>query len=176
MITVRAAHHLEAAGDATRRFADDPGAWLPPPADVYGPATWVVGLRAGPIHRNVAVSIGPVWQRGSTAWRALRWEPVEDGSEVLPLESLLPVFVGEIGIVRSDARQTAELRLQGSYAPPGGIAGALADHAGLHRVAQHTADRLVEEVAQRLGASLDAPAMGPVATGTVGPHLGARRP
>ena len=178
MIQVRGTHRIPLSPATIDVFTGDPQQWLPGPAFLHGPQTWTVEMRAGPIHRAVALSVGRVWRHGETAWRALRWEPVEDGSELLPLESLLPVFVGELGIVPI-AADHAELRLRGTYAPPGGLAGAVADHAGLHRVAERTVNRLLEDIAARLpsggGQGTDRPD-GPVTLGTVGPEPRAPRP
>lgn len=144
-------------------LGSDPAGWLPPPARPRGLDRWTVELVAGPMTRAVACRVGGVWRVGPAAWRSIAWQPEPEPDEVLAFQRALPVFSGEIGVIRAQPGDGGEvgdggaggvdqavLTLHGSYTAPGGRVGAAADAAGLHRAARATAVRFVADVADRL--------------------------
>ncbi|HEX2027972.1 MAG TPA: hypothetical protein VHF25_08240 [Nitriliruptorales bacterium] len=127
-------------------FDSDPGGWLPAVRRL-GPSAWRVELRFRGLSRPVRCEVGDAWIIGDTTWRTLRWVPLSDPNEGLPLERVLPTFSGELGLHHAD---TATLVLTGTYDVPLAAAGELADAALLNRVARHTGDSFLREVARRL--------------------------
>lgn len=93
--------------------------------------------------------VGTPWASTNTLWRSLSWEPLraEDAGGDRPVRHL-PVFDGELGLFVAGDR--ASLAIEGRYRAPGGPVGAVLDGLALHRVAQRTANRLMEDVATRL--------------------------
>lgn len=132
----------------TDTFLDDPARWLPAPALHRGPAAWIVNLDAGALHREVRLELGQARLMLNGLRRPVRWKPADD-QHLIPLEAFLPSFTGELRLVHVRANE-AELRLVGSYRPPGGLAGGLLDRTALHRVAEATARHFLEAVAQKL--------------------------
>jgi hypothetical protein len=125
-----------------RTFAGSPAEWLPAPASELSAGWWLVDLAAGPLHHEVRCHVGTTWEDATGLWRLLVWRP--EGSSA----HMLPALEGVIGL-RTEAG-LATLILDGRYRPPGGRAGAMADAAGLRRVAQSTAHRFVTDIAGRI--------------------------
>ncbi len=128
-------------------FRGDPGQWLPQPAEDAGLERWLLRLDVGRFSRPVLASVGPPWQLGEMTWRVLSWEPLGEDGESLPLDRVLPVFHGEIGLREVDS---PTLVMQGAYDPPLGRMGRQLDSALLHRLADRTVRELVVAVAKRL--------------------------
>ncbi len=128
-------------------FRGSPGQWLPQPAEDAGLERWLLRLDVGRFSRPVLASIGPPWQLGEMTWRVLSWEPLGEDGEPLPLDRVLPVFHGEIGLREVDS---PTLVMQGAYDPPLGRMGRQLDTALLHRLADRTVRELVVAVAKRL--------------------------
>jgi hypothetical protein len=72
---------------------------------------------------------------------------IEIGWQSSSLAPLFPVFAGQLTLT------SAELRLEGFYAPPGGEFGAALDRAFLNIAARGTARWFLERTAEVLGAS-----------------------
>ena len=123
--------------------------WLSEGARRVGPGTWILPLRLGPFTRSVRIEIGSAISRGNGVWRSVRWEPVSEAGDPLPLERLLPRFAGEIGLVRTDLGSS--LVLEGDYEVPLGVVGEAIDAFALKRAARVTGTRLLGEIASRLG-------------------------
>jgi hypothetical protein len=130
------------------RLAGDPGRWLPEPARQRGLERWTVALAAGPAHRPVSCHVDTPWRIGEAVWRSVTWDPVDDPDDMVPVARALPVFRGEVG-VRPDESGVA-IVLRGSYTPPAGGLGTVADAAGLRRVAEATIEWFLDEVTSRL--------------------------
>ncbi len=144
---------LPASGNAqalARAFAGDPQRWLPD-ARREGVDTWRIRVHAAGLSRAVVVTVGDVWQAGSTRWRTMRWDPVLDDGQPGAIDRVLPSFDGELGLgrIRPGA---CTLVLDGRYAPPGGAVGAALDTVALHRVARWTTERLLADIAAGLSA------------------------
>jgi hypothetical protein len=133
---------------ADAAFRGDPGAWLPVPARRRGGERWTVTLRAGPLSRSVACTVGPVWEVAGTAWRRLGWQPESERGDPLPVAGLLPVLDGEIGLARENGRVV--LLINGTYTPPVGILGKILDRLAGRRVAHATARAFLRAAASAL--------------------------
>ncbi|MFA9445497.1 hypothetical protein [Egicoccus sp. AB-alg6-2] len=128
-----------------RAFLDEPVRWLPEAR--LGPAGLLSTVRAGGMARSVLVRVGAPWVVGSTHWRSLRWDPLNE--EAGRPDRLLPAFDGELGLhVLGTGRVT--LILDGRYVPPGGSVGAALDGVALGRLANRSLERFLEDLAQRL--------------------------
>ncbi|MDX1620827.1 MAG: hypothetical protein R3320_07550 [Nitriliruptorales bacterium] len=139
----------EADPDATiARFLDDPGTWLPEPARRAGADHWRVALRGAGLTRDVEISIDDTWRSGAAVWRRIRWTPVAEEGDVLPLEKLLPGFQGDLGVVRHG--EELSLVLAGGYEVPASFLGAAADAAGLNRVARKTGTQFLADIRSAL--------------------------
>jgi hypothetical protein len=144
---------LPLAGDVpalTAAFEADASRWLPD-ARRDGGDRWLLTVRAGALSRTVRALVGAPWRAGTTSWRAISWDPVGHDGEAGSLERFLPSLDGELGL-HVDAAGGATLILDGRYQPPGGPLGAAADAVALHRVARHTVERFLEQVAAGLSA------------------------
>lgn len=130
-------------------LAGDPGVWLPPPAEASGPDGWIVVLRAGPARHAVLCGVGASVDDTGNLWRPLAWNP--HGALGRLVDRALPDFVGELGLLQGDS---PTLVLTGGYQPPGGQVGTAGDIAGLHLLAEVSARRFLEDVSQRLRASV----------------------
>jgi hypothetical protein len=138
---------------AEAAFRSDPGDWLPLPARRRGLGQWTVTLHGAALSRTVACRLGNPWVVREGVWRSLAWHPEAEREDAVPFERLLPSFRGEVGLELEDGAVLVHLR--GRYHPPGGLVGAAADSA-LQRVANSTAQRFVDEVAERLSAPHEA--------------------
>lgn len=133
---------------ASRLFVSDPGRWLPEPGRRRGVDQWTVALTAGRVHRRISCGVGSVWQLGDDVWRTITWQAVPQDDEPLPAELALPTLRGELGLVAGDGGPV--LVLDGTYRPPAGVFGAVADKVLLHRIADATAGAFLAAVAHRL--------------------------
>ncbi|GGI05039.1 hypothetical protein [Egicoccus halophilus] len=134
-------------------FLDEPLRWLP--QGRRHERGLVSTLRAGGMAKSVLVQVGSPWVVGSTHWRSLRWDPIneDDGRP----ERLLPAFDGELGLhVLGPGRVT--LILDGRYVPPGRSVGAALDGVALGRVAQRSLERYLEDLAENLQTAVPTPA------------------
>lgn len=125
------------------RITDDPGTWLPAPARPSGQQTWIATLRVGPLHRQVAITVGSVVVDGNRRTRLITWRPGERPGDVLPFEVLLPSFTGEL-VAEND-----ELRVVGTYEPPAAWLGQVADVA-LRNAATHTVRHLLHDIVEAM--------------------------
>ncbi len=144
---------LPVSGDANalaRAFASNPQRWLPEPRR-EGVDTWRIRVHAAGFSRAVVVTVGDVWQAGSTCWRTVRWDPLLEDGQPGTIDRVLPSFDGELGLGRLRPG-ACTLVLDGRYAPPGGAVGMALDTVALHRVARWTAERLVADVAAGVSA------------------------
>jgi hypothetical protein len=123
------------------------------------------------VTRRVEVELGPVLRYPSRTTLALRWRPLgRTGSTLLPdLDADLEI--GPLGPERT------QLSLSGSYHPPLGQFGRLADRMVMHRVAEATVKDFLDRVGRALlerapsvAASSPAPKAG--AQGGPGPSTG----
>lgn len=137
------------------RLTGSPAVWLPGTARPTGPETWGVTLHYRRMSRSVTCRVGPAWSVAGTLTRTIAWEPLPEDGDVLPLERLLPSFEGHLEL-HGTSTTGAVLVLSGTYEPPGGVAGSLATMTVLHRVAEATATRFLEEVAVGLSATVPA--------------------
>lgn len=81
--------------------------------------------------------------RGDTAVLTFRWEATGTGAD------LFPVLDADITLTPAGDDATL-LRLDGSYRPPLGAAGAILDRAVMHRVASATIRSLLRQISQAL--------------------------
>jgi len=149
------------AAEVTARLCEAPATLLGHPAPEAGRSApnerhllplnvRVAGVR---FDRTAAVGFGPLVEE-------------DDGSRLLPLwweaaehPGLFPTFAGGLEIRPVDGG--TELRLEGQYRPPFGIAGRLVDRTVLNRAATASLETLLDDLASRL-APAD-PAIGPAA-------------
>lgn len=85
------------------------------------------------------VDIGPLRHEGNALWMDISWRAAG-------LTPLFPVFAGRL------VWAAGELMLDGHYAPPGGGVGAVADRLLLNVAARATGRRLLERIAEVMGA------------------------
>lgn len=133
-------------------FASDPANWLPSPRRDRTEPQFAVPVRAGGIERTVRTDVGDAWQRGTTLWRSLDWDPVSGSGTDGGINRFLPSFRGEIGL-HANSDTSATVILDGEYDPPGGVVGSAVDAVGLRRVARATITRFAADVAERLTAA-----------------------
>lgn len=139
------------ASELVERFASDPHLWMPPPASGRGRDRWTVQLRIGPAHRFVLLRLGQPWRIGAAVWRACSWAPQSEEHDVVDATSWLPSFSGTIGA--EPGSNGIRLVLHGTYVPPQGRVGALADALLFRRLAHRSAIHLLQEVAAQLTAT-----------------------
>lgn len=137
---------------AIRTFTSGPGVWLPEPAELVGPATWVISLHAGMLVRRAECTVGNVWSREGSVARRVRWTPIGTESDLLEAEQLLPGFEGSVRLTPGEDMHVA-LELEGHYDPPGGVLGVVLDAALMHGVARSTAKRFLQDIGEKLAAS-----------------------
>ena len=133
-------------GDHGAVFRGSPESWLPAPRHI-GPGRWRVALGVGGIQRFVQCSVGDPWTTRDGVKRRLRWEPLPEESDVLPVEKLLPSLDGELFLVGPPA--TPSLLLTGEVDVPLGWLGEAVDAVLLGRMAQVSAAAFLQEVAER---------------------------
>ena len=144
----------EIAGDADtlrRIFAGDAGTWLPEPARRAGLDRWTVTVSAGRLSRQVACHVGDAWTVGDALWRPIAWYPRAEPGDVVPIERWLPTMHGQIGLRAGDRHH--RLVFEVTYDPPAGPVGHVADAAAGHLVATATAERFLDDLAERLAAA-----------------------
>lgn len=133
--------------EAVALLAGDPARWLPAPGEPAGNA-WRVTLDAtGAVstalaQRAALVELQPLERLTDRAWRRLWWSDEAAGRG-------LPVLEGDLEL-EALLGGRSWLALVGSYQPPGGFIGGLADAAAGHRVAEACVRRFVLDVATRL--------------------------
>lgn len=132
--------------DVVAAFEGDPGELLPG-AEPQGKGVWRIELRGAGFTREVDVRLGDVWSWGNARWRSMTWEPGPLPGDVVPVDKLLPRFVGELGL----QLETDCLVLTGAYDPPLRTFGALADATVMGNVARATGRNLLGDLALRLG-------------------------
>ena len=143
----------EAAAQASRRFAESPDTWWPDGVRRHGGA-WHGQVRLGRLARPVLAEVGAPWVDGPTTWRALRWTAVRrSAAGGLEPDPRLPDFSGALGLRRQPGGP-AVLLLRGTYDPPGGWIGNAVDALVLGTAADRTAQQLLADVAERLGAGV----------------------
>lgn len=140
-------------GDHAPAFRGSPEAWLPE-ARHAGPRRWHVVLYAGGIDRTVLCEVGDPWTTHEGIQRRITWTPLAEEADVLPVDKWLPELTGELFLVGTAA--TPSLALAGDVEVPFGRFGEAVDALVLGGVAQRTAARFLQEVAQRLSPDGDA--------------------
>jgi hypothetical protein len=106
-----------------------------------------VELTTGRLRRPVELEVGPVWVLDHDRWRSVSWSPLPHDADPLPVDQLLPRFDGELGLLAPGGdRRDQLLVLVGASTPPLGLAGQVLDRVLLHRVAERTISRLVDDV------------------------------
>lgn len=133
-------------GDHGSVFRGPPDRWLPDPRHI-GPSRWRIALGVGGVERFVQCTVGDPWTTRDGLKRRLRWVPLSEERDVLPVERLLPTFDGELFLVGPDA--TASLLLTGDVEVPLGWLGEAVDAMLLGRAAQRTASTFLQEVAEQ---------------------------
>lgn len=133
--------------DAAAAFRSDPGRWLPEPGRRNGIGHWLVHLWAGQLGVLVDCALAEVLRDGPQSRRRMTWQPLRDEESLLT--RAVPSFRGELCLLdRGDG--VAELVVDGTYRPPGGVAGSLADRLALHVLAKRTATTFLRAVADGL--------------------------
>lgn len=143
-----------ARGTSTSRLvevlSDDPGRWLPAPADGRGVGQWAVTLRAGPVARTATCSVSAPEGGDDGVVRLLRWkadpEPSDDPEK---WQRALPSFDGAL-LLRSRDGEWPELRLEGEWTSPRGTIGAALAPSALQILAERSAERFLTDVIDNL--------------------------
>lgn len=135
------------------RLADDPHLWLPGGTRPTGPTTWKVALHVSGVSRVVQMTIDPIAIVGASEWRSLRWDPVSERGDLLPVEHALPTFEGELGLNLRDGHPT--LVLTGRYDVPLGWVGVAIDAILLARAARASGIRFLGEIAARMAGDVE---------------------
>jgi hypothetical protein len=117
------------------------------PDDVVGPVleelrVWVT--RTTSAHRTVAVERGVLERGAGTATIALHWSAVPRA---------LPEMDARLQVVEVDPNET-EVRFVGAYTPPFDAVSELGEAIAAHRLAQRTANDLVDRLAERIEAAV----------------------
>lgn len=134
-------------GDHRGAYLLSPSRWLPS-ARRQGLDEWLVQLQAGGARRSVRCRVGDPWTTWEGIERRVHWEPVGEQHDIVPVERLLPTFDGGLFLAGVDAAPS--LALLGEVDVPLGRIGLAADALVLHRVAQHTANAFLRDVADAL--------------------------
>lgn len=134
-------------GDHGPMFRASPGLWLPQ-SRPSGPDQWQVRLRVGGVSRLVRCLVGDPWTTRDGVQRRLRWTPLSEERDVLPVERLLPTLDGELFLVGPTA--TPSLVLNGEVDVPFGVLGDAVDAVVLGRVANRTAAAFLKDVGHGL--------------------------
>jgi hypothetical protein len=145
---------LNVPPEGVRAAIEDPdGAWLgqaldgadaPPGMHRYLTDLGLqIGDRSGGLFRKAAfIDLGPMRRVG-------RGTELEIGWQAATLAPLFPVFAGQLAIA------DGELRLEGWYAPPGGLLGRVADRVLLNLAARATGRWLLASLADAARAEAD---------------------
>lgn len=134
---------------AAEVFRGSPDVWLPELSSRQSGDNWNVYVWVGQIGHLVTSTVGEPSLREEGVSRRLRWAP--QGTAFV---RSLPRFDGILSL-RGGADETAQLSLHGTYQPPYGPLGAVADRLGLSRVARATARRFLMDVAARIDGRID---------------------
>lgn len=129
------------------RFLAEPDGWLPLPARHVDDDRYESTLRAGPLMQRVAMEVGEPWTMPDAVSRPLHWEPVKAGGQRAHRKSV-PGFDGRLTLRHVD--HEVSLHLDGTYIPPAGRLGVVADRVVMHRAGDATAQALLDDVIQRL--------------------------
>lgn len=147
--------HVDAGHDRVAPLlSDDPGLWLPAPAEPT-PDGWLVELSARgalprPLaHHTVLVGVGPPTGESNRTLRSLTWR-----SATSP--GLFPVFDGDIELAGLFGNG-CQLSLIGTYRPPLTVAGGAGDALLGHHVAEACVRRFVLDTAASIARSISLP-------------------
>lgn len=136
-------------------FVSDPGRWLPLPAVPMDGSGWLTTVHGGPALQAVQARIGQARDLPDAFIRRISWVPAaHDGALA---GRVLPILEGQLRIEHRNP-PGVDMVLGAHYPPPGGRAGDLIDAVAMHRIAERTVRRFLEEIAERLrvGASTTA--------------------
>lgn len=128
-------------------FADDPGRWLPLPASPIDGVGWLSTVHGGPALQAIQVRVGHARDLPDAFTRHLSWAPGDHHGAFAT--RVLPILEGQLRIEHRHP-PGVDLVLGAHYRPPGGRAGTLLDAIALHRVADRTVERFLEEIGERL--------------------------
>jgi hypothetical protein len=133
--------------DVRRHVARAPGRALGAPT-----APLHVARMGVDVQRDIRITIGEmeVWPRGARL--PFRWEDARQPGMFPVLDAAI-----EFSPVRSGAHDMTQLVLSGSYQPPLGPIGSLADDVAGHRVVVESVEEFLDRLAARLEAALGAP-------------------
>lgn len=140
-------HVQQPFADVASVLSDDPGAWLPAPAEPSG-AGWLVTLHAdGAVPQPLAAHqaqtrVGPATGTDDTLLRSVAWRSAV-------ANRLVPMLEADLELA-SLIGSGCQLSLMGSYRPPLSVVGAAGDRLLGHRVAEACVRRFVLELAERL--------------------------
>jgi hypothetical protein len=128
-------------------FRGDPGAWLPPPAELSAEG-WLVDLHADGVLvaplalQHAEVQVGPPCATRGGLVRAMSWHATR-------ADRLFPVFTGDLELTPLPITGW-QVAMVGTYRPPLSVVGGAADRALGHRVAEACVRRFALDVADRL--------------------------
>lgn len=148
MARVNGTVHVDGARWAlVHAFAGDPGSWLPLPAVRIDDAVWLSTVHGGPTLQRVHIRVGDVRDLPDAFTRHIRWVPVARGGA--SVSRALPILEGQL---RVEHRRPpgVDVLLAAHYRPPGGRAGEVLDAVAMHRVADRTVRRSLEDIGERL--------------------------
>ena len=151
-------HRLDESEVLELPFEDALGAFLLDPEVIVEEAAERAGSRAGEIVHRLRTESGGI---GVTVEIALSLEPIvalDDEAVEMPMrwraarhERLFPRFDGRLRLsALSGTHERTEVALVGSYTPPLGFVGDIADMLGGHAVAQAAARSLLGHVCRRI--------------------------
>ena len=132
---------------AVQAFRLTPDAWLPRPHEQGEGPRFRMYLWSGRLGVLVDVTVAAARRDRGCLRRLVRLQP----DPLTPLGRRVPAFVGDI--VVSDRDGVAVCALDGSYQPPYGPIGDLADGLLLQPLARRTARRFLAELAEGLQAA-----------------------
>jgi hypothetical protein len=147
---------LPAAAEAIETaLVGQPAAWLPGIAEdarrhgdrLLAEAGFRTPVGVGAMTRSVIVTVGPAVRFPSKLAMPISWEPA--GTQVPGVGRMLPdldadLEVGPLGPART------QLAINATYTPPLGTVGRTADRLLLHRLAEATVKRFLDQVGGRL--------------------------
>jgi hypothetical protein len=98
-----------------------------------------ITLHAGEVARDAIVTLAPAHRPSDMTPRySVHWKDANDGP--------YPAFAGTLTVAGDEDYDAFWLVLEGAYAPPGGIGGQIFDAVIGKRIAESTANGLLEEV------------------------------